>query len=75
MKSQKYFAPNVKEIYKQNGGQPEFDENYTLFGQIFEDDLAVVRAISEAEANSAQKPKKQIVVESAKLTEYHAETE
>lgn len=73
MQAQKYFAPNVKEIYKEKGGQASLDENYSLFGQVFAEDIEIVRSISEVKANSASKPVTQVVVEKAKLVEYHAE--
>lgn len=73
MKSQKYFASNVKEVYKEKGGQPSLDEGYTLFAQVFEEDIPVVREISQAKANVNEKPVNQVLIEKAELIEYYSE--
>lgn len=67
---------NVAEMYDKVGGVPYLDGGYTVFGQVFEG-IDVVRAISEVETDqdpyspTADKPLKQVLMESVRIEEYH----
>lgn len=67
----KYNWPaNVAAKYKEAGGVPFLDGDYTVFGQVFEG-MDVVRAIAEAETNpDNDKPLTQVIMESVRIEEY-----
>ncbi len=72
-----YFPTNVIEKYKEVGGVPQWDNNYTVFGQVFEG-MDVIDKIASAEitpvnGESDGKPKQKIVFDSIKIEEYHAQ--
>ncbi len=72
MVSQSYnttFPENVREKYKEVGGTPFLDNNYEVFGQVFEG-MDVVMAISQAKTDGNDKPYNDIVIESATIEEY-----
>jgi cyclophilin family peptidyl-prolyl cis-trans isomerase len=60
---------NVLAKYKEIGGTPILDGNYTVFGQVFEG-MDVVRAIGSAETGANDKPLRQIVMEDVEIIEY-----
>jgi cyclophilin family peptidyl-prolyl cis-trans isomerase len=60
---------NVLEKYKEVGGVPMLDGNYTVFGQVFEG-LDVVRAISKTETDDNDKPLHQVLMENVEIVEY-----
>jgi cyclophilin family peptidyl-prolyl cis-trans isomerase len=60
---------NVLEKYKEVGGVPMLDGNYTVFGQVFEG-MDVVRAIGSTETDANDKPLRQVVMESIEIVEY-----
>ncbi len=65
---------NVIDTYLEVGGTPHLDGSYTVFGQVFEG-MDVVRAIAEVETDSSDKPLTQVVIESVRIVEYHADEE
>lgn len=73
MQYHKYFAPNVKSLYIKKGGQPSLDGDYALFGQVFEEDLQIIRDISNVKANSSSKPVSQVIIEKAEIIAYDSE--
>lgn len=64
---------NVAEKYKEKGGVPYLDGDYTIFGQVFEG-MDVVRAIAAVETSqeedSKDKPLTQVLMESVRIEEY-----
>ena len=57
---------NVKELYNKNGGTPQLDGGYTVFGQVYEG-FDVIDAISAAEVvdngmGEASKPVEEIII-------------
>lgn len=63
------FPQNVKDKYKEIGGEPAFDKRYTVFGQVFEG-MDVVYKIVKAEVDANDKPVNQIMVQNVKIVEY-----
>lgn len=67
---------NVAEKYKEVGGVPFLDGDYTIFGQVFEG-MDVVRAIAAVETSqeegSKDKPLTQVIMESVRIEEYTGE--
>ena len=53
----------VIDAYKQAGGLPSLDWNYTVFGQIYEG-LNVAYDISRVKTNAEDRPEKDVVIES-----------
>lgn len=70
-----YYPENVKEKYKEVGGAPFLDGGYTVFGQVFDEDMEVVRAINNVEvkddgSGNITKPAKQVLIEKAEIIKY-----
>lgn len=63
------FPKNVREMYREVGGTPFLDNNYEVFGQVF-DGMDVVYAIAQAETDNNDKPYDDIVIESATIEKY-----
>ncbi|MBO5343992.1 MAG: peptidylprolyl isomerase [Ruminococcus sp.] len=63
---------NQKAIYKQAGGTPFLDGNYTVFGQVI-DGLDVIFKIQYTATDASDKPLEDVVMESVKLTKYNGE--
>ena len=69
---------NVAEKYKEVGGVPFLDGDYTVFGQVFEG-MDVVRAIAAVETDqdpnslTQDKPLTQVMMESVRIEEYTGE--
>ncbi|MBR6106924.1 MAG: peptidylprolyl isomerase [Oscillospiraceae bacterium] len=63
------FSPEAEALYKQVGGVPYLDGGYEVFGQVF-DGMEYVLEIQKAAVDANSKPKKQIVIEKAVVTEY-----
>lgn len=62
------FPDNVKELYNKNGGVPQLDGDYTVFGQVYEG-FDVIDAVSAAEvedngAGAVTKPVEEIIIKS-----------
>lgn len=60
------FPANVKELYNKNGGTPQLDGGYTVFGQVFEgfdviDAIAAVK-VSDNGMGEASKPVEEIII-------------
>jgi peptidyl-prolyl cis-trans isomerase B (cyclophilin B) len=53
------FTPQQRNIYKNKGGTPHLDGNYTVFG-IVEEGMEVVDKIAAEERNPADRPLKDI---------------
>ncbi|MDR0946707.1 MAG: peptidylprolyl isomerase [Ruminococcus sp.] len=60
---------NVLEKYKEVGGVPMLDGNYTVFGQVIEG-LDIVRQIGSVETNADDKPLVQVTMEDVNVVEY-----
>ena len=60
------FPANVKELYNKNGGTPQLDGGYTVFGQVFEgfDVIDAVAAVelSDNGAGEVSKPVSEIII-------------
>ena len=63
------WSQNVIDLYNEKGGVPFLDGGYTVFGQVFEG-MDVVRAMSQVETDSSDKPLTQVQIESIKIVEY-----
>ncbi|MDE6519391.1 MAG: peptidylprolyl isomerase [Ruminococcus sp.] len=66
------FSDKAKEAYKQNGGIPYLDGNYTVFGQVF-DGLDIIYQIQCKATDTNDKPLDDVIIESVKVTEYNGE--
>ena len=66
------FSDNAKNLYKQYGGTPFLDGNYTVFGQVF-DGLDVVYQIQCLATDANDKPLDDVIIESIRITEYNGE--
>lgn len=64
-----YVPANVAEMYLEKGGYPSLDENYEVFGQVFEG-LDICFAISEAETDENDMPLSDIIIEKAQIEIY-----
>ena len=71
MKSAGY-STNVIEAYKELGGQPSLDYEYTVFGQVFEG-LDIVQEIANSKTDKWNRPKKDVVVSSVSISSYSNE--
>ena len=71
MKSAGY-AANVIEAYKELGGQPSLDYEYTIFGQVFEG-LDIVQEIANSKTDKWNRPKKDVTVSSVSISSYSNE--
>jgi cyclophilin family peptidyl-prolyl cis-trans isomerase len=60
---------NVLEKYKEVGGVPMLDGNYTVFGQVIEG-LDIVRKIGEVKTNESDKPLVQVTMTDVEVVEY-----
>lgn len=64
----------IKSLYKQRGGTPSLDGNYTVFGQVYEG-FDVIDAISKVEVKDnghgeVSKPVQDIIIKNIIVTEY-----
>ena len=59
----------VKDLYLQVGGYPFLDNDYEIFGQVF-DGLEHVLEIQTVPTDSRDKPKSQVVIEKAEIVPY-----
>ena len=66
------FSEKQKEIYKQAGGTPLLDGNYTVFGQVI-DGLDVVFKAQYVATNANDKPLNDVLIDTVKVTEYKGE--
>lgn len=66
------FSDNAKAFYKESGGVPYLDGNYTVFGQVF-DGLDIVFKIQYQATNASNKPFNDVVVDKVRVTEYNGE--
>ena len=66
------FSNKQKEIYKQAGGAPFLDGNYTVFGQVI-DGLDIVFRAQYTATDANDKPLTDLVIDSVKVTEYKGE--
>lgn len=64
------FPANVKAKYKEVGGAPHLDGNYTVFGQVFEG-MDVIQKISEVEVDGSDKPIDQVIIEKVEIVKYN----
>lgn len=66
-----YLPENVQEMYREKGGTPNLDGDYTVFGQVFEG-MDVVRAIAHVETDPENdKPLVPVIMESVRIVEYN----
>ena len=65
----KAFSNNVQDLYYTWGGQPYLDNDYEIFGQVF-DGLDICLEIQNVNVDSNNKPKSQVVIEKAEVIEY-----
>lgn len=63
-----YSGP-VMDMYKQMGGRPDLDGGYEIFGQVF-DGLEHCLAVQKVAVDANDKPKSQVVIEKAVVTQY-----
>lgn len=67
--SQYGLSDEIKEMYLENGGNPYLQDQYTVFGQVYEG-MDVVEAISSTATDTNDKPVVDIVIESVDVTQY-----
>ena len=70
----KYASDEIRARYKEKGGTPSLDGNYTVFGQVYEG-FDVIDAISAAEvrnngANEISKPVKDIIIKNISVSTF-----
>lgn len=70
-------SDEISDKYKQDGGTPSLDGNYTVFGQVY-DGFDVILSISSVDVNDngsgeVSKPAKDIIIKSVKVYEYTSE--
>jgi len=65
----KTFSSSVKDLYFTWGGQPYLDNDYEIFGQVF-DGLEICLEIQNVSVDSNNKPKSQVVIEKAVVEPY-----
>ncbi|MCS6906110.1 MAG: peptidylprolyl isomerase [Bacteroidia bacterium] len=53
------FPPHIRQLYKEKGGSPHLDQQYTVFGQVLEG-MEVVDKITQQPTNSNNRPYKDI---------------
>lgn len=62
------FPDNVKELYNKNGGVPQLDGDYTVFGQVYEGfdviDAVSAVAVEDNGAGAVTKPVEEIIIKS-----------
>lgn len=66
------FSDNAKAFYKEWGGFPSLDGNYTVFGQVF-DGLDIIFKIQYQATNASDKPFNDVIVDKVRVTEYNGE--
>lgn len=66
------FSNEQKKLYIENGGAPWLDNNYTIFGQVFEG-LDVIFEIQYCGTDSDDRPLNNIIIDSVKVTEYNGD--
>lgn len=64
----KKFTPEQREAYMLEGGRPDLDEKYTVFGEVV-DGMKAVFKIQMEETNSEDRPLKNIRIKSMKVVE------
>lgn len=69
---QKAVLQKAIDVYKQYGGTPHLDYKHTVFGQVLEEDMAIVDKIAAVETDDNDKPTTDVKIESAEITPYHA---
>lgn len=57
------------DAYKENGGNPYLQNQYTVFGQVY-DGMDVVEAISAVDTDSSDKPVTDVTIESIEIMQY-----
>ena len=61
------------DLYKEVGGTPTLDYKHTVFGQVFEEDMAIVDQIAAVETDEMISRLRMLTIESAEFYTYHAE--
>ena len=68
-----YFSDNAKKLYKEVGGAPWLDGNYTVFGQVI-DGLDIIFKIQNVSVDAqTSMPYKDVIMESVTVGEYDGE--
>ncbi|MGX7060124.1 peptidylprolyl isomerase [Vagococcus humatus] len=62
------FPEEIIEAYK-NGGTPWLDFRHTVFGQVMDDDMAVVDDIAQTKTGAQDKPVYDVTIETVEITE------
>lgn len=60
---------NLWDDFLEHGGNPHLQDQYTVFGQVYEG-MELVETLSSVETDSSDKPTKDIVIESIKIKQY-----
>lgn len=55
-----------RQLYKERGGRPDLDQEYTVFGEVIEG-MKVVEAISQVATGQANRPTKDVVILKARI--------
>ena len=66
------FSDKQKDFYKQNGGAPFLDGNYTVFGQVY-DGLDIIFKAQYVGTDANDKPLSDLIIESVKVGKYNGE--
>jgi peptidyl-prolyl cis-trans isomerase A (cyclophilin A)/peptidyl-prolyl cis-trans isomerase B (cyclophilin B) len=62
-------SDDMKELYTEYGGNPWLQDQYTIFGQVY-DGMDVVEAISTVSTDTDQRPVEDVVISSIDIMEY-----
>lgn len=63
------FPAPLMEEYIKNGGYPSLDNNYTVFGQVY-DGMDVVDKIAAVETDASDKPVNDVIINKIEVSEY-----
>ena len=69
---QKAVLQKAIDQYKEVGGTPHLDYKHTVFGQVLEEDMAIVDQIAAVETDDNDKPATDVKITKAELTTYQA---
>ncbi len=68
------YPQGVIDSYREVGGRPTMDYNYTIFGQVY-DGLDILDAISILEVREDNRPKEEVIIKSITIDTYKNPTE
>ena len=66
LKTKVDYTPEQIKLYEMYGGTPQYDNMYTIFGQVIEG-LEVVDSIARTKTNDLNRPTSNVIIESVRL--------